>query len=510
MNVSHSSQASVDVPAGASHRILLVTVLLSVVVVPTSISGTALALPNIGADLNASLASLQWVVNAFNLCFACFTLAWGALADVVGRKHAFTMGAAIYAMASAGSALAPTIGMLDVGRGLAGVGAGAIFSCGSAMLSAAFDGPARTRAFALFGTFAGIGVAAGPTISGLLIEVTGWRGIFALHATILTLSVIGALILPREDKPAHGATIDVGGMLLFVGALGLLMVGIVKGADLGWLDPSVYSLFTAAILVFLLFVMVERRKRHPMLDLSILKNHYFLALCLIPVAASFGFVTLLTYFPTYLTVVMGQRPQLAGLTMVLITVPVFFCPPLSGRLVRAGVSPMRILLASLVCLIVGDATLNLIHPTGMVLTIVVPLFLVGAGMGLSAGLVDGEAIASVPAHKAGMAAGVLNTMRLGSEAVAVAAYGSVLASLMRTEVRDTLPGPAVTAMLRGDLGAALIGTAGAARSDLQGMLTTAYDVAFHQILWILSAICFGLAATTIALLRAGPRGVRGG
>ncbi len=153
----------------------LAAILLAVFVVPMSISGTAVALPGIGADTGAGPAPLQWVVNAFNVAFACFTLVWGSVADIVGRVRAFAAGAAVYAVASLASALASDVLLLDAARALAGIGGAAIFSCGSAILSTVYEGPARAKAFALFGTVAGVGIAVGPSLSGALLQTVSWR-----------------------------------------------------------------------------------------------------------------------------------------------------------------------------------------------------------------------------------------------------------------------------------------------------------------------------------------------
>lgn len=167
--------------------IVLISILLAVFVVPTSISGTAIAMPFIGAALSANSTLLQWIVNSFNLSFACFTLLWGAFADNFGHKRVFIIGATIYTLASLLSSISISLLMLDIARGFAGVGGAAIFSCGSAILIKTFSGEKRTKAFAFFGTTAGLGITFGPTISGFLLELFNWRAIFILHSLVLTV-----------------------------------------------------------------------------------------------------------------------------------------------------------------------------------------------------------------------------------------------------------------------------------------------------------------------------------
>ncbi|MFB6558474.1 MFS transporter [Streptomyces sp. NPDC056400] len=492
----------------------LAAVLLAVFVVPMSISGTAVALPEIGADTHAGLAPLQWVVNAFNVAFACFTLVWGSLADVIGRVKAFAAGAAVYAAASLGGALATDVLWLDATRALAGTGGAAIFSCGAAIIATVFDGPARAKAFALFGTVAGVGVAVGPSLAGALVQGLGWRWVFAVHAVALLLVLLAVPTIARA-VPADGgsgARVDVPGSALFVIAMVLLTTAIVQGSQWGWGSPGVLGLFAGAALVLAVFAAVENRREHPVLDLSLLRNRRFVGLCLVPVAASFGFVTMLTYLPSYLTAATGRDSGAAGLTMLLLTVPVLVCPLLAAKLVARGVPALALVHVSLACLVVGDLALTLFSPDVTVLVVALPMLVTGAGMGLSAGLVDGQALELVDPARAGMAAGFLNTLRLGSEAIAVAAYGSVLATVLRSRVEDgigTYAGAAQADRVAdraagGDLARA---TELSGATDAEGFahfLAGAYDSAFHTVLWGLAAVCAVLCAAIAALLRGGP------
>ncbi|MET9801242.1 MFS transporter [Streptomyces sp. NPDC006368] len=499
--------------AGPRQTLTLIAVLLAVFVVPTSISGTAVALPAIGADTHAGLVPLQWVVNAFNVAFACFTLAWGSIADIIGRVRAFAIGAGIYAVASLGSALAGNVLLLDAARALAGLGGAAIFSCGSAILSTVFSGPARAKAFALFGTVAGIGVAVGPSVSGLLVQSLGWRWVFALHAVALALVLLAVPAIARSmaEPRRADARVDVIGSALFVVAMLLLTTGIVQGSQWGWGSAGVLGLFAGTLVALAVFTAVEKRREHPMLDLSVLANRRFLALCLIPVAASFGFVTMLTYLPTYLTAVAGYTSGAAGLTMVLLTLPVLVCPMLAAKLVSRGVPALTLLYLSLACLVVGDLALTLFSPDVAIAVVALPMLVTGAGMGLSAGLVDGQALENVAPEKAGMAAGFLNTLRLGSEAIAVAVYGSMLATTLGTRIREGVGGfdgagdPSALAneVAGGGLSAAARTVPADQRDRFTDFLVGAYDSAFDTILWVLAAVCLVLFLVIVALWRRG-------
>jgi len=400
--------------------------------------------------------------------------------------------------------------ILDAARALAGLGGAAIFSCGSAILSTIFSGPARAKAFALFGTVAGIGVALGPSLSGVLIQGLGWRWVFALHAIVLALALLAVPVMARHtvEPQRQGARVDIVGSGLFILAMLLLTVGITQGSQWGWASPGVLVLFAGAIAALAAFTTTEKHRTHPMLDLSVLTNRRFVALCLVPVAGSFGFVTMLTYLPSYLTAAGGYTGGTAGLIMILLTAPMLVLPLLAAKLVSRGISALGIISVSLVCLIVGDAALTLFHPDVSITVVALPMIVTGAGYALAAGLVDGQALALVNPERAGMAAGFLNTMRLGSEAIAVALYGSLLATTLTAKVRDGIsafpetsdPAQAAGQAAGGDVTGPASSVAAPLRAQFTDFLISAYDSAFHTVLWVLAGVCLVLLLAIGALL----------
>lgn len=407
--------------------IVLISILLAVFVVPTSISGTAIAMPFIGAALSANSTLLQWIVNSFNLSFACFTLLWGAFADNFGHKRVFIIGATIYTLASLLSSISISLLMLDIARGFAGVGGAAIFSCGSAILIKTFSGEKRTKAFAFFGTTAGFGITFGPTISGFLLELFNWRAIFILHSLVLTVVLFMTPAITKDSPNKRQYPFDKMGATIFTVTLFLLMFLISDSNERGGLNSRTLILLGIIILLGGIFVIYEKSITNPVFDLNLLKNKKYMGLILVPVVASFSFVTLLTYYPSYLTGVMQFSSAYTGIIMITLTVPVLICPLLAGKLVSYGVSATSLIIISLALMILGGVLLFLVGGVdGLLYLICLALFMIGVGMGLTAGLIDGLALSCVEPHQTGMAAGFLNTLRLGSEAIAVALYGSLL------------------------------------------------------------------------------------
>lgn len=413
-------------------KAVLPVVLAAQFVVPMSISGTALALPVIAGDLGTDPTPLQWVVNGFNIAFALFTVVWGAVSDRIGHRTSFRIGVVLTAVASAVSAVAPSLYLLDVARVFAGIGAAAVLVGSTSILSLHFHGTARATAFALFGTVNGLGLALGPTISGLLVAAFEWRGVFAAQAVVLAAAAIGTVALPtlRTESTAHR-----------------------------------------------------------LLDFSLLRNRRFLALCLVPVAGAIGFVTLLTYLPAALSAVASLTPGLAGVFMLAMTVPVLLAPLTVARLSRMfdAVTPTRVVLVSLGCLVLGNLGMLALQPGVPLGAVVVPMIALGLGFGLPIGLVDGEALAAVPPHSSGTAAGVLNLFRIGSEALMVAGYAWLLTVLVRGELPD-----------RADADAAAAGRPGFA---------DAYAHAYAEVVSIVVVALVVTAAVIFSLLRTPRRDV---
>lgn len=357
-------------------RAALPLILLAQFVIPLSIAGTAVALPAIATDLGSASGRLQWIVNGFNVSFAIFTVIWGAVSDRIGYRTAFRAGIALALVGAVGSTLADSLLWLDAARTLAGIGAAAVLTGAAAILSHAYSGPARARAFAAFGTVNGLGLAAGPALSGLLVGWLGWRGVFAVHAGVLAVALVGSGALPSA---------------------------------------------------------AAKRKAGALLDFSALKHPGFAAMTLVPVAGAVSFVAVLTYLPTALQAVHGLRTTTAGLVMLVMTVPVLMAPAaVHGWMRRSGwPTPERIAALALGCGVLGAVGLLTVRPGVGIGWSLLPMVLAGLSFGLPLGVVDGRALEFVPAERSGTAAGVLNLFRIGSEALAVAGFAAALTALLQ-------------------------------------------------------------------------------
>ncbi|MFI9227675.1 MFS transporter [Streptomyces rimosus] len=488
--------------------VVLLAACLSALLLPLSMTGASVALPSMGAELHASLASLQWAINGYNLAFGCFVLAAGSLADLVGRRRMFAIGTGLYAVGALVSALAGDILLLDIARTASGLGAAAALPSGSALLARTFEGRSRARAFGVFGTTTGIGLALGPTVAGLLVGGFSWRAVFLVPAVIAFLVVALTPLIPESRNPA-GGRVDKSGTFTFTGALLLLIYGLVEGPQAGWDSPLVLGAFLAAVVLLLAFVVIERRQEHPMFDLGLLAQPQFLALCLTAVVVVFGFTPLLVALPTYFSAVDGLTAQQAGLTLIMLTGATLVFPAIAGFLTRWIPAKVQLVI-TIVLMAAGVGWLTVIEPGSSHGAILGPLLLLGIATGISFGLLDGAAVSSVPAGRAGMAAGMFNTMRLAGEAASIAVISSLLVSFTRGRLDPGLgsfdtpyaddPARAANLLNQGDMGTlAKSVQPETARQAFTDMAGAAYTGALHTVLWLLFAM-FVVAVPVVALL----------
>lgn len=480
----------------------LVAACLAVLILPASLTGTSVAIPQINAELRPGLVALQWVVNAYNLTFAAFMLISGSLADILGRKRVFISGTELFAACSLVSVIAHNILLLDVARGLSGIGAAAMMTAGSALLAQAYAGKRLAKAFAIFGSAAGAGLAVGPSLSGLLVGFAGWRSVFGSHLAVAVVILLLTIGVPEGEIAPATSRIDWAGAGTFTPALFAFVLAIMEGPQLGWVAPFVMVGGAASAIFGVLFIWAERRSDHPMFDFALLRKPRFFALCLIPVALAFSFVALLVYLPIYLTAAYDFDSGVVGWIMVIMTVPVVLFPILAGQLLARGATAPRLLAVSMLLVGAGAGALLIIDPDIPIAALAPGLLMIGAGMGMSAGILDGAAVGSVPPERAGTAAGMFNTSRLAGETIGVAVIGTVLVGLVQNKLRaaDALQGQSATEAANQVLGGNIAEFAGGDQM-LTNVLADAFTASLHVVLVGMMVIAVTTAVITLALMR---------
>ncbi len=478
---------SLPLPDAAARRLALLSVCLASAAMPLTFTGTAVALPAVARALGGTPIAMAWATNAFMLAFGSALMAAGALADACGRRRVFLSGTLAFALASLALVFAPNILVFDLLRAGQGLAAAACYAGGSAALAQLFDGRARLRAFSLVGTSFGIGLSLGPIASGLMIEAFGWRSIFLAVVAFAGFAFAVGRVAVRESRDPASAGVDWRGALGFTAMLALFTDGILLVPERGWADGLVLGLLAGSGLCLVLFVRAERRLARPMLDLSLFRYPRFVGVQLLATAPAYGFVVLLILLPVRFVGVEGMSEVAAGTLMIAMSAPLLVLPTAAGMLTR-WFRPATICGTGLLVSAGGILWLALTPVGAPVPATALPMLVVGIGIGLPWGLMDGLAVSVVPRERAGMATGIFSTMRVAGEGVALAIVGALLAVFVAGRIDAAgIVGSAQGAGLRlagGDLGGALALLPGVAPTRLVAL----YGEAFGRLLLLLAAI----------------------
>ena len=503
MDTNLPAQGAHAASATARRALVLAAVCLAALCMPLSFTGPAIAIPAIAAELRASPLALAWITNAFMLSFGGCLMVAGALADRYGRKRVFLLGMALFFLAALSLAAAPSILLLDVLRAVQGLGCAMALSSGLAALAQEFDGAARARAFSLIGTAFGVGLAFGPFLAGVLIAHTGWRAIFIATAGAGLTALLAAARAMRETRDPQAQGVDWPGAITFTGALSLFTYGLLQAPDSGWSSASSLGLFAGAALLLAAFIRVERRAARPMLDLSLFRLPAFAGVQLLAAAPAFSFVVLLVLLPARFIGIEGYSAFDAGRMMIALSAPMLVLPMLAG-LAAQRFAAARICASGLLLAAGGLLWLSTCAPGLPAAALVGPLLLIGCGISLPWGLMDGLAISVVPVERAGMAAGIFNTTRVAGEGLALAIVSAVLGSFTVAALGGGIAGigaaqaaQAGPFLALGELRHAgeLLPQAGAAD------LAQAYGTAFRHLLYVLAGITTTSALLILAFLR---------
>ena len=435
------------------------------------------ALSAISADLDTGLHGLQWVVDAYTLALATVVLTAGSLADRYGRRRVFAIGLVVFTTMSAVCAAAASIEMLDVARAVQGLGAAAMFATSLALLADAFpDARARAGALAAYGATIGASFAIGPAVGGALTSGLGWRWVFLVNLPIGLLCLYITVAKVRESRESHARPVDKLGLLTLTGGLFLLVLGLLRGNELGWGSTAIVAELAGAAVLLTAFVVVQARGKmradresrrgkpvpEPMLPLSLFRSGAFTGAQVTAFAISASFFAVFLYATIYLQHVLGLSAIEAGLVYLPSTMTILFVSAATAQLAEK-VHPGALISVGLLLVAAGMALLSTVGVDSSWTAVLPGTILAGIGTGLFNPSVTAVALGSVPAQQSGLAAGVNDTFRQAGIAVGVAALGALIP-------QDVLAGGSASEYVDGLQTAMLAGAALAAAGAIAGAL----------------------------------------
>ena len=386
------------------------------------------ALPAIQNDLGGGLATQQWVVNAYLLTLGSLILVGGSLGDIFGESRVFAIGVASFAGASVLCAVAPNAPSLIVFRGIQGMAGALLVPASLAMLTATFTGTARGNAIGQWTSWSGISFIIGPTLGGWLVDVSSWRVIFLINLPIAAVTLFLLMRLGgMHQKRREDLRVDVTGAILGTAGLGLLVAGFIEQPRLGWGDPLIIGAFLGGLACLGAFVAYELRTPMPMLPLRLFRLRNFSVTNVETLSVYGGLSGLSTFLTLYLIEFAGYSALHAGLSLLPITLVMFFLSPRMGRLsMRYGPR----LFMSLGPILAGVAVLaftRLPQHVDYWVDILPALLVFSLGLSLTVAPLTTTVLADAGPGDAGVASGVNNAVARIAGLLAIAILGILAA-----------------------------------------------------------------------------------
>ena len=487
----------------------LVAVCLGTFMLLLDITIVNVALPDIQTALHSSFSDLQWVVDAYALTLAAFLLTAGSLADMYGRRLLYLIGLAVFTAASALCGFAQTTLMLQLSRGLQGVGGAIMFAVSLALLADAFRGKDRGIAFGVWGTITGLAVAIGPLLGGALTSGLSWRWIFFVNVPLGIVAVVISMLKVSESRAPQASGPDWPGFLIFTVALSSLVYGLIESNQKSFSSGLVLGCLAAAAVLLAAFVFVERRRAHPMFDLSLFRLPTFSGGSVAAFGLSASIFSMLLYLVLYLQDILGYSPLATGVRVMFLSGAILVSATVAGQL--SSHVPVRLLIGpGLIMVGIGLLLMRGLN-AGSSWTHLIPGMIVG---GLGIGLVNpplaSTAVGVVSPQRAGMASGINSTFRQVGIATGIALLGTLFSSQVKSSVQTGVAavpglarqGPKIAAAVQsGQVGQLIAKLPPETRQKVGTITHAAFATGLNRILLVAAIIAFVAGVISLLAIR---------
>jgi EmrB/QacA subfamily drug resistance transporter len=381
---------------------------ISVFVIANDVTALSVALPQIEKDFDADVSTVQWVINAYALVFGVLIVSGGRLADMLGRRRMFFVGAAIFAAFSALGGAAPDELWLIACRALMGIGGALMWP---AVLGMTYDIlPAERAAFAgalIIGS-AGFGNAAGPLLGGVLTDALSWRWILFANVPIAALACLVTWRSVSESRGEGGdERLDYAGVATLSTGLVALLVALDQATDWGWTDPRVLALFGGCVVLLASFALVERRAgARALVPRDVIANRDFRAASLTTLLMSAVFFAVLMYLPQFMQKILGFSPLEAGAGLLPL-MAVFAASSFAAGPLYDHLGPKRLVSAGAFCLALGTLLISLIGRDSGWGALVPGMVVTGLGVGLFYSSITTAAVTALDPSRSSLAGGIV-------------------------------------------------------------------------------------------------------
>jgi EmrB/QacA subfamily drug resistance transporter len=466
------------------------------------------ALPSIEHDLHSSLSSLEWTISGYTLAFAVTLVTGGRLGDIFGRRRAFLFGVVLFAVSSAVAGLAQGTTELVVSRLVQGIGAGFMMPATLSIVTNAFDPSERGKAIGTWAGVSALALAIGPVLGGFLTEHVSWRAIFYINIPVAVAAVVASLFAVRESRDETvGHEVDYPGVATLTGALTALVLALIEGNSWGWGSTRIMALLGGSVVLGVLFVIVERRVRAPMVEFRLFASRDFVGANLIALVVTFAMLAQFFFLALYMQNILGYTPLEAGVRFLPATLMIVAFAPVSGRLTDRVGAKLPIA-AGLVLVTAAMFWLTTVDASSTYSTFWPSFILMGLGMALVMSPMSTAAMNAVVNAKAGIASGILSMNRMVGGSLGVAVIGAVFQGAASSRLDQLLAGSGLTgaqrdAMAQGLASGQATPPPGTSHAEAQHILGAAHDAfvfAFADSMKVATAVSAAGIVIALALI----------
>jgi EmrB/QacA subfamily drug resistance transporter len=419
-------------PAGLTARrrwTVLAICALSLFLVGLDTTIVNVGLPAIGRGLGVGTSSLEWVVDGYTVVFASLLISSGALADRFGRRRFFQLGLVVFGAASVGCALAPSLGVLVAARAVQGAGASMLSPVALAIVVNAMPDPReRAQAIGVWASVFGLSMAAGPVVGGALIAAIGWRSLFWINAPVIVTAIALSSRFVPESRAAQARRLDLPGQVLLSTVVCVSVAVLIEGPGTGWTSPLAVTGYLVAATAGVAFILVESRRREPLMDLALFRRAPFSTAVLGAVAVFAALTISLLLNTLYLQHTRNWTPLTAGIATLPMAFGATVCAPLSGNLVGRFGPRLPLFLAGTFITAGGLSLVDLGRGTSVALLLLAYL-LIGIGIGFANAPITNTAVTGLPPARAGVAGAITSTARQVGSAIGIAIAGGLAAGV---------------------------------------------------------------------------------
>ncbi len=393
---------------------------------PLDSSVVNIALPSIRSSFHVTFSTVEWVVMSYLLIISSLLLSFGRLGDLYGHRKIYISGFVVFTAGSLLCGIAPSIGLLIFFRALQAVGAGALMSMGPAIIADITPPQERGKSMGVVAVSVSIALATGPVLGGVLTAKFGWPSIFLINVPVGILAILLSLRSIPNTK-GHGAQpFDIKGAALVFVALAAILLPLNYAEKVGWHQPYIIGSLVIGIALLVLFVYMEKRIEHPMVDMSLFRNRLFSMSnlsALLNYVAMFSAVLLM---PFYFQQLRGMPPSQAGLMMIPMPLTTMLIAPISGALSDRH-DTRYISSAGMVIIAIGYWLLSHLNIGSSIPVIVLSSMVVGLGSAMFQTPNNSAVMGAVPPNRRGIASSLLATMRTLGMVLGAAVSGAVFA-----------------------------------------------------------------------------------